>query len=174
MKIQESGENYLETILMLEQKNGTVRSIDIANELEFSKPSVSRAMSILRTAGYITMDKNNLILLTEEGRRRAEAIYDRHCTLTRFLEALGISAENAVPTPAASSTSSARRPSTGLRISSTTSNPKTARRSDERPQHPSGAARTDGGAALILVFAVPPRPALAARALPPTTSGSRR
>ena len=73
MKIQESGENYLETILMLEQKNGTVRSIDIANELEFSKPSVSRAMSILRTAGYITMDKNNLILLTEEGRRRAEA-----------------------------------------------------------------------------------------------------
>ena len=95
MKIQESGENYLETILMLEQKNGTVRSIDIANELEFSKPSVSRAMSILRTAGYITMDKNNLILLTEEGRRRAEAIYDRHCTLTRFLEALGISAENA-------------------------------------------------------------------------------
>ena len=72
MKIQESGENYLETILMLEQKNGTVRSIDIANELEFSKPSVSRAMSILRTAGYITMDKNNLILLTEEGRRRAE------------------------------------------------------------------------------------------------------
>ena len=95
MKIQESGENYLETILMLEQKNGTVRSIDIANELEFSKPSVSRAMSILRTAGYITMDKNNLILLTEEGRRRAVAIYDRHCTLTRFLEALGISAENA-------------------------------------------------------------------------------
>ena len=95
MKIQESGENYLETILMLEQKNGTVRSIDIANELEFSKPSLSRAMSILRTAGYITMDKNNLILLTEEGRRRAEAIYDRHCTLTRFLEALGVSAENA-------------------------------------------------------------------------------
>ena len=95
MKIQESGENYLETILMLEQKNGTVRSIDIANELEFSKPSVSRAMSILRTAGYITMDKNNLILLTEEGRRRAEAIYDRHCTLPRFLEALGVSAENA-------------------------------------------------------------------------------
>lgn len=95
MKIQESGENYLETILMLEQKNGTVRSIDIANELEFSKPSVSRAMSILRTAGYITMDKNNLILLTEEGRKRAEAVYDRHCTLTRFLEALGVSAENA-------------------------------------------------------------------------------
>ena len=94
MKIQESGENYLETILMLEQKNGTVRSIDIANELAFSKPSVSRAMSILRSAGYITMDKNNLILLTREGRQKAEAIYERHCILCRFLEdVLGISAD---------------------------------------------------------------------------------
>ena len=96
MKIQESGENYLETILMLEQKNGTVRSIDIANELAFSKPSVSRAMSILRSAGYITMDKNNLILLTREGRQKAEAIYERHCILCCFLEdVLGISADTA-------------------------------------------------------------------------------
>lgn len=95
MKIQESGENYLETILMLEQKNGSVRSIDIANELAFSKPSVSRAMSILRTAGYITMEKNNLIVLTESGRQRAEAIYERHCTLTNFLQALGVSEQNA-------------------------------------------------------------------------------
>ena len=96
LKIQESGENYLETILMLEQKNGTVRSIDIANELAFSKPSVSRAMSILRSAGYITMDKNNLILLTREGRQKAEAIYERHCILCRFLEdVLGISADTA-------------------------------------------------------------------------------
>ena len=108
MKIQESGENYLETILMLEQKNGTVRSIDIANELEFSKPSVSRAMSILRTAGYITMDKNNLILLTEEGRRRAGAIYDRHCTSPRFLGLWASAPKTPLPTPAASSTSSAR------------------------------------------------------------------
>ena len=79
MKIQESGENYLETILMLEQKNGSVRSIDIANELEFSKPSVSRAMSILKTAGFITMDKNNQILLTPEGRQKAESVYERPC-----------------------------------------------------------------------------------------------
>ena len=86
MKIQESGENYLETILMLEQKNGSVRSIDIANELEFSKPSVSRAMSILKTAGFITMDKNNQILLTPEGRQKAESVYERHCLLSRFLE----------------------------------------------------------------------------------------
>ena len=90
-----AAEDYLEAILVLQEKKGNVHSIDVAQHLGFSKPSVSRAMSILRTAGYITMDKNNLILLTEEGRRRAEAIYDRHCTLTRFLEALGVSAENA-------------------------------------------------------------------------------
>lgn len=96
MKIQESGENYLETILMLEQKNGSVRSIDIANELEFSKPSVSRAMSILKTAGFITMDKNNQILLTPEGRQRAESVYERHCLLSRFLEEiLGIDHDTA-------------------------------------------------------------------------------
>lgn len=96
MKIQESGENYLETILMLEQKNGSVRSIDIANELEFSKPSVSRAMSILKSAGMIIMDKNNQILLTEAGRQKAEAVYERHCLLSHFLEQiLGVSAETA-------------------------------------------------------------------------------
>lgn len=113
MKIQESGENYLETILMLEQKNGTVRSIDIANELAFSKPSVSRAMSILRSAGYITMDKNNLILLTREGRQKAEAIYERHCILCRFWR---MSSEflptPQQPTPAASNISSAKKPLT--------------------------------------------------------------
>jgi DtxR family Mn-dependent transcriptional regulator len=96
LKIQESGENYLETILMLEQKNGSVRSIDIANELEFSKPSVSRAMSILKSAGMIIMDKNNQILLTEAGRQKAEAVYERHCLLSHFLEQiLGVSAETA-------------------------------------------------------------------------------
>ena len=96
MKIQESGENYLETILLLEKKNGFVRSVDIANELEFSKPSVSRAMSILKAAGLITMDKTNQIFLTEEGRKKAESVYERHCLLSRFLEEiLGVSAENA-------------------------------------------------------------------------------
>lgn len=96
MKIQESGENYLETILLLEKKNGFVRSVDIANELEFSKPSVSRAMSILKTAGLITMDKTNQIFLTDEGRKKAESVYERHCLLSRFLEEiLGVSTENA-------------------------------------------------------------------------------
>ena len=94
MKIQESGENYLETILILEHLHGSVRSIDIANELDFSKPSVSRAMSILRNAGLITMDKSNLIYLTDEGRRRAEAVYERHCMISRFLNrVLGVSPE---------------------------------------------------------------------------------
>ena len=96
MKIQESAENYLEPILILKQRNGAVRAIDIANELDFSKPSVSRAMSILRAAGYITMDKINLMLRTREGRQKAEAIYERHCILCRFLEdVLGISADTA-------------------------------------------------------------------------------
>ena len=94
MKIQESGEDYLETILLLEHQNGSVRSIDIANELNFSKPSVSRAMSILRKAGLITMDKSNLIYLTEAGRKRAESVYERHCLISRFLNRiLGVSQE---------------------------------------------------------------------------------
>lgn len=94
MKIQESGENYLETILILEQKNGTVRSIDIANELDFSKPSVSRAMKILKDAGYLTMDESNQILLTEEGRKKAGAVYERHCLISRFLQmTLGVGEE---------------------------------------------------------------------------------
>ena len=96
MQILESAENYLETILILRERLGEVRSVDIAKEMGFSKPSVSRAMSILRSAGYITMDKNNLILLTREGRQKAEAIYERHCILCRFLEdVLGISADTA-------------------------------------------------------------------------------
>lgn len=81
----ESGENYLETILMLKQKNGTVRSIDIARELEFSKPSVSRAVGLLKEDGYIQVDKSGEIQLTEEGMERANAIYDRHKLLTAFL-----------------------------------------------------------------------------------------
>ena len=83
--MQESGENYLETILLLEDKNGTVRSIDIANELDYTKPSVSRAMCILRESGLITMDENGRILLTAAGREKANAIYERHRCLTRYL-----------------------------------------------------------------------------------------
>ncbi len=84
MKIRESGENYLETILSLERRNSIVRSIDIANELGFSKPSVSRAMSILKKAGYIEQEAYGNIRLTDSGRARAQAVYDRHVLLTRF------------------------------------------------------------------------------------------
>ena len=85
MKMQESGENYLETILVLYQQNGSVRSIDIANELNFSKPSVSRAMGILKNAGYIEMENDGQIKLTKEGKEKAEAIYERHKTITEYL-----------------------------------------------------------------------------------------
>ncbi|MEM1485803.1 metal-dependent transcriptional regulator [Oscillospiraceae bacterium PP1C4] len=83
--MQESGENYLETILMLENKNGVVRSIDIANELDYTKPSISRAMSILRKDGLITMEESGPIHLTALGREKANEIYERHLLLTRYL-----------------------------------------------------------------------------------------
>ena len=85
MRIQESGEDYLETILILKNKKGYVRSVDIANELGYSKPSVSRAMSILREAGYITVETGGNICLTETGQEKAEAVYERHMTITTFL-----------------------------------------------------------------------------------------
>lgn len=81
----ESGENYLETILLLHRKNGSVRSIDIARELEFSKPSVSRAVGILKEDGYIDIDTGGLIELTQQGMKKAEEIYERHRILTAFL-----------------------------------------------------------------------------------------
>lgn len=90
MVIQESAENYLETILILQNRNGTVRSIDIANELEFSKPSVSVAMKNLRNNGYIEMDKSGLIRLLPSGRKIAETVYEKHTTLTSFLTGLGV------------------------------------------------------------------------------------
>ena len=86
MKMQESGENYLETILILKQEKGYVRSIDIAMKLDFSKPSVSRAMSLLRENGYITMDqKEGWIELTGSGREIAERIYERHQVISQWL-----------------------------------------------------------------------------------------
>ncbi len=85
MPMHESGENYLETILILENKNGSVRSIDIANELDYSKPSISRAMGILRKSGFITMEDSGRILLTPGGRAKASEIYERHLLLTRYL-----------------------------------------------------------------------------------------
>lgn len=85
MKIQESGENYLETILLLEMRNGTVRAVDIANELGYSKPSVTRAMGILKKAGLVDQELYGTIQLTEAGRKRANEIYDRHVLIKEFL-----------------------------------------------------------------------------------------
>lgn len=82
MKIQESAENYLETILILQQKNANVRSIDIANELQFSKASISVAMKRLRENGYIEMDELGLITLTDKGYKIAKNMYDRHKVIT--------------------------------------------------------------------------------------------
>lgn len=81
----ESGENYLETILLLKKKKGNVRSIDVARELGFSKPSVSRAVGLLKEDGFIETDKDGMILLTKDGLAMAERIYDRHQVLTEFL-----------------------------------------------------------------------------------------
>ena len=94
MTLRESGEDYLETILILHQRTGYVRSIDVANELGYSKPSISRAMGILKENGFITVEKSGQIILTELGLQRAEDIYSRHKLLTRFLnEILGVSKE---------------------------------------------------------------------------------
>ena len=95
MEIHESAENYLETILVLQRKLGQVRSIDIADELSFSKPSVSVAMKKLRTNGYIEVDKDGFISLLESGREIAEKIYERHTLLSDWLTALGVSPETA-------------------------------------------------------------------------------
>lgn len=85
MKIQESGENYLETILLLEMRNGTVRSVDIANELGYSKPSVTRAMGVLKKAGLVEQESYGTIHLTDSGRKRANEIYNRHILIKEFL-----------------------------------------------------------------------------------------
>ena len=95
MQLLESGEMYLETILILSGKNETVRSIDICEYMGFSKPSVSRAMSKLKSDGYIVMDNDSFIALTESGRAVAEKIYERHTLLTEFLVKLGVDDETA-------------------------------------------------------------------------------
>ena len=95
MKIHQSAEDYLEKILMIRERKGEVHSIDIANELGFSKPSVSVAMKNLRQAGYITMDGNGAITLEPPGYEIANRIYQRHKLLTRILAALGVDEETA-------------------------------------------------------------------------------
>ena len=91
MKIQESAENYLEAILIIHNRQGNVRSIDIANELGFSKPRVSVAMKNLRTNGYIEVDKEGFITLLPKGREIADKIYERHTLLSTWLVRMGVS-----------------------------------------------------------------------------------
>lgn len=95
MRIRESAEDYLETILMLYESKGEVRSIDIAAELNVTKPSVSIAMKKLRENGYIVMDRDNYITLTEEGQRIAQKVFNRHKVITRFLMQIGVNEEDA-------------------------------------------------------------------------------
>lgn len=95
MKIMESAEDYLETILILQNRIGEVRSIDIATEMGFSKPSVSIAMKHFRENGYVTVDESSHIHLTESGRAIAERVYERHRVLTRLLVAIGVSEQTA-------------------------------------------------------------------------------
>jgi Mn-dependent DtxR family transcriptional regulator len=95
MRIQESGEMYLETILRLSQKSGHVRAIDVGEEMGYSKPSVSRAMSILKQGGYIVIDADGAIVLTDAGREIAEKIYARHTLITNFLISIGVDKETA-------------------------------------------------------------------------------
>ncbi len=92
LKIRQSSEDYLEKILMLQEKLGYARSVDVADELGVTKPSVSVAMKRLRENGYIVFGKENHIILTEKGRAIAERIYDRHKVLTKFFETLGVQA----------------------------------------------------------------------------------
>ena len=95
MSVHESGEMYLEAILVLSRKNGFVRSIDVSEYLGYSKPSVSRAMGILRSGEYIVVDKDGAITLTEAGQIIAEKIFERHTVLSKLLMKLGVSEETA-------------------------------------------------------------------------------
>ena len=95
MHLQESGEMYLESIYVLSKKSKFVRSIDIVEYMGFSKPSVSRAIGLLKSGGYVNMDKDGSLTLTEEGINVAKKIYERHTLLTRFLKQLGVSDETA-------------------------------------------------------------------------------
>lgn len=95
MIIKESAENYLEAILMLKNKNGYVRSIDVAHHLNFTKPSVSVAMKSFREEGYVTVDTDGNITLTDKGMEIAQKIYERHQVIAKALIALGVDEETA-------------------------------------------------------------------------------
>lgn len=95
MKIKESAENYLEAILVIGKRKGNVRSIDVANELSVTKPSVSVAMKSFKNEGYILVSESGEITLTDKGREIAEKVYERHNVIANFLLSLGVSEENA-------------------------------------------------------------------------------
>ncbi len=95
MAIQESGEMYLETILVLSEKLKLVRSLDVAQEMNFSKPSVSRAIGILKNEGYVQVDEQGGLNLTTEGKKIAQKIYERHVVLTQMLVKLGVDEKTA-------------------------------------------------------------------------------
>lgn len=95
MKTHESREDYLETILILKKRLGNVRSIDIANELNYSRPSVSRAIKLMKENEYITVEENGLIKLTELGEKVAKSIYERHTIIGNMLMKLGVNEETA-------------------------------------------------------------------------------
>ena len=95
MTVRESGEMYLEAILVLAKKSGYVRSIDVSEYLGYSKPSVSRAMGILREGGYILVEKDGAITLTDSGKKLAETIYERHTVLSELLIRLGVDEKTA-------------------------------------------------------------------------------
>lgn len=96
MHLQESGEMYLETILILSKQTGMVRSIDVSNYMGYSKPSVSRAIGLLKDAGYVLVETTGELVLTESGREIAEKIYERHMVLSRILMEIGVSEKAAV------------------------------------------------------------------------------
>ena len=95
MTLHESGEDYLEAVLVLRERKGNVRSVDVAQHLGYTKPSVSRAVSILRANGYLTMEKDGRLELTQAGLAVAQEIYERHKLLTDWLIRLGVSPETA-------------------------------------------------------------------------------
>ena len=93
MKLHASGEDYLEAILIIKNKKGYVRSIDVAGFMNYSKPSVSHAVSLLRDGGFVDVDENGFLNLTENGREIAEKIYERHTLISGWLTAMGVSPE---------------------------------------------------------------------------------
>ena len=96
MRLQESGEMYLETILILSRKLEHVRSLDVAEHMGFSKPSISRAVGLLKNAGYVLMDSAGYLTLTDSGRAIAEKIYERHNALSRFFMNIGVHEKTAL------------------------------------------------------------------------------